>query len=354
MHDVALIRYLLFAVALMDLSRRRPVVKYLIYGLGAGALWGALNTLFAYLLGFDFLGRDVGRYALKLKEASRISAFSAYASTFFLSWRLFDKKINRNQKTIIAGIAFVALSLLLQTHIRTSILAAGGGMIFMMGYMGRKRSGLPVVVLNVFLACAATLLFLFAGTFFFTAASPDAHMDMHRLFSHKPNLHSLYARFEIWKVAWAMWLDNPVFGVGISSFQDAYREMASIVFSAPNGPSPMPGDIMEQTHAHNLFLMLASATGILGVGAFAWLFANAARLIFKHKDGHRVGLAAWPVVIFVMGLTGFNIYHSWYQALLAYLIVLIGCHEKGGEEQIVWQEKARQNQGPNQAVQSNG
>jgi len=302
-------------------------------------IWGALNTLFAYAVGFDFLGRDVTRYALKLKEASRISAFSAYASTFFLSWGIFDKEISRKTRGMILGIALIAMFLLFQTHIRTSVLAAGFGMIFMMGYVGRKKFGIPMTVLNILLACVLTGIFLFAGKIIFTAHSPASPFDLHHLSSYKPNLNSLYARFQIWKVTWAMWLDNPVFGVGISSFQDVYRETAATLFSGLSAATHISSDMIEQTHAHNLFLMLASSTGILGVAAFGWLFINAIRLILKNSAGHRVGLMAWPAVIFVMGLTGFNIYHSWYLALFTYLMVLIACDGEDGGERIVWQKK---------------
>jgi O-antigen ligase len=80
----------------------------------------------------------------------------------------------------------------------------------------------------------------------------------------------------------------------------------------------------EQTHAHNLVLMLLSCTGLLGLAAFLWLFINAVVLIFRDLTGYRIGLVIWPVTFLTIGLTGFNIYHSWYQALLAFFIVLIG------------------------------
>jgi hypothetical protein len=37
---------------------------------------------------------------------------------------------------------------------------------------------------------------------------------------------------------------------------------------------------------------------------------------------------AWPVVFLTIGITGFNIYHSWYQALFAFFMVLIGSLER--------------------------
>ena len=64
--------------------------------------------------------------------------------------------------------------------------------------------------------------------------------------------------------------------------------------------------------------------GLLGLAAFFWLFINAVVLIFRDITGPRIGLVIWPATFLTAGLTGFNIYHSWYQALLSFFIVLIG------------------------------
>jgi hypothetical protein len=95
-------------------------------------------------------------------------------------------------------------------------------------------------------------------------------------------------------------------------------------FIAPDGSTFSAG---EQTHAHNLPLMLLSCTGILGMGAFTWLYIAASRLVFRNRGQFRYGLISWPVVLLVIGITGFNIYHSWYQALLAFWLILIGIED---------------------------
>ena len=51
-------------------------------------------------------------------------------------------------------------------------------------------------------------------------------------------------------------------------------------------------------------------------------------LVGLAADGYRIGLVAWPAVFLIIGITGFNIYHSWYQALLAFFLVLIGSVQK--------------------------
>jgi len=309
-HDVIFIRYVLFGLALLDISRRLPVTRYLLYGLAAGVIWAAINTLSAYIMGCDLLGKPLLRYTGKLKEASRISGLSAYSAAFFLSWGVLDGKLSVKQKSVLMLIGLIAFTHVLQTHVRTAILAAAAGIFFGAACFVKSKKALG-------LALALVLAVVLAiGAVFY----------INRQF----NLSSIYDRVYFWKVAWRMWLDHPAFGVGISSFQDVYKEMAAsgVVpeYIAPDGSVFSAG---EQTHAHSLFFMLIASTGILGLAAFVWLFIAAVRMIFRDLKGFRYGLVSWPVVLMVIGLTGFNIYHSWYQALLAYMLVLIGAGDDG-------------------------
>lgn len=304
-HDFAFIRYLLFVMALLDISQRLPVSRYFLYGLAGGVIWAAVNTISAYVFGYDMLGKPLICYTGKLKEAARISGMTAYASAFFIAWGIFDKSLSTQKKSIIIGIGLVALILVFQTHVRTAILASLAGMLFCIAYFFRKRIA-PAMALTVI------LLFIFAVVVFFQVKGMWS-------------LSSVYDRIYFWKVALAMWLDHPLFGVGISSFQDAYKEIAASgalsAFIAPDGST---FNAAEVCHAHNLILMLISSTGLFGLVAFSWLFINSVRIVMKNINGFRVGLISCPVVLLVIGITGFNIYHSWYQALLAYLMVLIG------------------------------
>ena len=138
-HDIVFIRYLLFTIALLDISKRLPVGRYLLYGLAAGVGWAALNTLSAYLIGFDLVGKPLIRYTGKLKEASRIAGMTAYAVPLFLTWGILDKRLSKWMKTIIIGIGLVAFFQLLQTHVRTGIIGAMAGVFFSMAFFVRRR-----------------------------------------------------------------------------------------------------------------------------------------------------------------------------------------------------------------------
>jgi len=309
-HDVVFIRYFLFGLALLDISQRLPVARYLLYGLAGGVVWAALNTLSVYLVGADFLGKPLIRYTGKLKEAARISGLSAYAAGFFIGWGILDDRLTGRHKAILLLIGLIAFTQVLQTHVRTAILAAAAGIFFTTAFFVWKRKSR-----GLFLTMVLMVIFAVGAMIYYR--------DM-------INLDSMYDRIYFWRVAWRMWLDHPVFGVGISSFQDAYKEMAaSGVIQEYVAPTGVVFSAAEQTHAHSLILMLLSSTGLMGLAAFTWLFVTAVLLIFRNLKSFRYGLLSWPVVLFVIGLTGFNIYHSWYQALLAFMLVLVGVADDG-------------------------
>jgi hypothetical protein len=309
LHDIVFIRYIIFGLALIEISQRLDVSKYLVYGLIAGVIWAALNTLCAYIIGFDLLGKPLVRYTGKLKEAARIAAMTAYAAPFFVAWGLMDAGLSQKARNFTIMLGLLAFVQVLHAHIRTDVLASSAGIGFvLLVFIGRRKSWrLAFVSVAALVLCL--IIFFLAG--------------------NQLNLLSFYDRIYYWKVAWAMWLEHPLCGVGISSFQDTYQAFASSgavdKFVAPGGM------VFERTvvySAHNLVLMLLSSTGLLGMAAFTWLFANTIRMIAADTQQFRAGLMAWPIVLLGIGLTGCNIYDSWYQALFAFFIVLIGTHPK--------------------------
>lgn len=306
-HDVVFVRYPLYGLALIDVSRRRPVGRVLVRGLGAGILWAGINTLAAYGLGHDLIGKPLIRYTGKLKEASRIAGMAGYAAPFFLAWGILDERLGKKGRLVLLALGGVALAQVVQTQVRTALLAVAAGVFFSAALLVVRRRAF-VVAGGICAVMALTLALWYAF-------SPKIQLTF----------YSLYDRIYYWKVAWAMWLDHPLLGVGISSFQDVYKEMADSGRIEPFvSPQGYVFELKEVMHAHSLFFMVLACTGVAGLAAFGWLFVNAVRTIFRHLYGWGTALVSWPVVLVVFGLTGFNVYHSWYQALQAFLLALIG------------------------------
>ncbi|MBI9084068.1 MAG: O-antigen ligase family protein [Desulfobacterales bacterium] len=306
-HDVVFIRYPLFGLALIDVSGRRPLARSLIWGLAAGVVWAAVNTLAAYGLGHDLIGRPLIRYTGKLKEAARIAGMAGFAAPFFLAWGILDEGLSKKEKAVILALGALAFVQVVQTHVRTALLAATVAVFFSTAILVVRRRAFAVAAgLCAVLALALALWFSFSSR-------------------RQLSFYSIYDRIYYWKVALAMWMEHPVLGVGISSFQDAYKEMAaSGMIDAFVSPDGLIWEQKEVMHAHSLFFMVLACTGLAGLAAFGWLFVNAVRVIARHLDGWGLGLVSWPVALVVFGLTGFNIYHSWYQALQAFFLALIG------------------------------
>ena len=303
LHDIVFVRFFLFACAILDLSTRRQVSRYLLWGLAAGVLFAAVNTLMAYGVGYDLFGRSIARYTSKLKESARFAGLCAMAAPFFLTWALTARAEKSKHWKVFLIIGVIAIMLLVQTTIRTAIIAAFSGIFFGVVFFRYKRMGWVEKILWPVL--------LFTGIWI-TVQWVEGW-----------NLRSFYDRIAIWKISVAMWQEHFFFGVGVSAYKDVYAAFALSGKIAPYvAPTGEVFDIIKAYHAHNLFLMLMASTGILGLASFLWLFACCIWKTVKNTMQWKSGLATWPVVFLVNGLAGSNIYNSWYQALFAFFAVL--------------------------------
>ena len=215
--------------------------------------------------------------------------------------------LGKKKRALILGIATVACLQLLQTRIRTAMLAAACGMGFVVYRRFRKYIPLWAALTAITGLLAAAVWVLVA--------------DHNTL-----NLFSIYDRIYFWKVSWAMWKQHPFVGVGVSGWMNAYKALAAHIsaFVAPDGTVWHHQTVY---HAHNLLLMLLSSTGLTGTAAFIWLYAKAAKYALSSQAGFYAGMAAWPIVIIGIGFTGNNIYSSGYLALLSFLLVMTVCDE---------------------------
>lgn len=302
-HDIVFIRFLLFVCALLDLSTRRSIGGYFVWGLAAGVLFAGVNIIMVYGVGFDLFGRSLERYTLKLKESARFAGICAMAAPFFLAWALTARTEKTSVRMPLFAIGAVALVILVQTTIRTAIIASFFGIIFAVFISRYKKMGwAEKMALPVLLAAGIWITVQYVEGW---------------------NLRTVYDRIAIWRISVAMWQDHFFLGVGVSAYMDIFADFAGSGAVAPYvAPTGQVFDIQKAYHAHNLFLMLLSCTGILGLVSFLGVFASCIWAVVKNSTPWQFGLATWPVVFLVNGLAGSNIYSSWYQALFAFFAVL--------------------------------
>jgi hypothetical protein len=313
-NDLVFIRYPLFAIAMWDVSSRIPVHRYIIGGLLAGIGYALLNMLSAHIIGYDFIGKPLSRYAIKHHEGARIGGFCAYAAPFLILWGGCDRKLDRRRRFGLIGFGLIAVLLVISSQVRTAAMA---------GVVGLIGGLLALLAVRKQLKTKAVLLL-----------SMLALLGAFGVFQIHPNLDSIYDRIYFWKVSWNVWTQNPIAGVGISSFNEAYRAVAEsgIVadFAAPNG---IVYHSVNPRHAHNQFLQLMACNGLLGLVAFGWILARVVQTVRKLSAPWHIGLLSWPFVCVTVGLTGWNIYDPFYTTLIFYFLVLISV-PADGESQV--------------------
>lgn len=101
------------------------------------------------------------------------------------------------------------------------------------------------------------------------------------------------ARLEIWKIAWRVFVDNPLTGYGPGNFYLAFRRYADWDMVKAVGTATY-----VQAHAHNDVLHVAATMGLTGLAAYAWLAWSSAKAAYRHEDRRfLLGLlAAYAVV----------------------------------------------------------
>ncbi len=304
-------RYPLCVLALIEIAQRLPLHRYLLKGLTIGIVLAIVNTIMAHVAGFDMIGRPLARYTGKLKEAARFSGLAAFAGPFFLAWGLDENRLGRLQRILLIGLGLSSLILVLQFDIRTAELAVMAGCFAaLLLYVVRRFSWGWALMIAVLIISAAVFYFVV----------------------NKPYLGSFYDRIHIWKVAWAIWLENPIVGVSITGYRDAYREMITsgplsrFAYTTPDGSvydGMVDGTIEFTSHAHSLVFMLLSATGLLGLSAFGWLLVTIIVRLIKSFSDWRSGLIAWGIAFLVIGIAGYNIFDAWYTTLFVFFTVIL-------------------------------
>lgn len=309
-HDAAFFRYPLFLMAMMDLSHRLPVHRYLLKGLIIGIVYAGLNVLSAHLIGYDFIGNPLSRYVFKLKEGARIGGFCTYAAPMLLLWAVLDVKLSRRHRLWVIVLGVVAALLLVLSRVRTASLAAMIGLLcgFLAQFIIQRRLKVGTLLIMVVLVGMVGWGVIWV----------------------QPSMESIYDRVFFWKVSWQVWLGHPFAGVGISSFNDAYRFIAESGIVEPF-VSPATGVAYQDVttrHAHNLILQLLVCNGVLGLGVFGWLYVQVVLTVRRFTDSWQTGLMTWPFIFLAVGITGWNIYDPFYTTIVFYFLSMISVSEK--------------------------
>ncbi len=173
------------------------------------------------------------------------------------------------------------------------------GAVFFMGWSLfeiRSRAGL--------LSFAAALLYLYprkfisigfgAALFFLAWGLYRGRLFIFNLELDAFNFKSTLGRLNIWSTALRAIASRPIFGFGLGNFETGY-----LLFQQPSREFLHFGK--STIFAHNIFLQVASETGLVGAGLFlttlAMMLKKAYRLVWKERT-----LFSILIVFFITGL----------------------------------------------------
>lgn len=101
-----------------------------------------------------------------------------------------------------------------------------------------------------------------------------------RLLTFREGFGALDAqRAYLWKVSWAMFVDHPIFGVGLGGFQKMFLTPHYISFK-----TVIPY-VEGVTVSHTTILTIAAELGLMGLAALAWVWLALVRVLGRLRRG---------------------------------------------------------------------
>jgi O-antigen ligase len=278
----------------------------------------SISAIFALQQHYDFLG--LPRYSLYgLYDGSesdyRVQGLSESAVQLgfnlpvvilpVLAFYFMKVTDSRNRKLILFLVVIMTIALYF-TLTRTGIYALAPGLLLMALLMkGKVKKTLLVVLL---LVSAAFLVFVNTqGNRYSQGFGDDS---------------SATGRLVLWQAGLKVAMDNPILGVGASNFRAASSAYASTIDATLMKHKTGAGRALGVYDAHNDFIGVWAASGIVALVAYLWLFIAVFR---NFLDGYRHSRTRFLKAL-AIGCIG---------AFIAY-IVNAATHNMMATSQLIW------------------
>ena len=245
----------LIALVLVNAVRTRTEQRlFMFVFLAAYALYPVRGTIFNYVGGYTVFGRALWNYIYA--NPNDLAALTLLQLSLALALLQREPK-GWPRLAALAGI-FVLPVVILLTQSRGAIIALA--VFALAAFAGHRRRGRALVTL----VAVAVAIGVFAPSSVWDRLGGLRNATDTEQLSRVDREGSAEQRFEIWKVARAIFADHPVFGVGVGAYSSAHREYART------------GDFKEtaggKRDAHSTYLSLLAETGVVGFGLFVAMF----------------------------------------------------------------------------------
>lgn len=321
-----LLYVLLFATAALAVRDTRDLRWLLlaVYAAGAGTAVYALAQQ-AGLDPFEEHFRSVDRPSATVGQAN---AFGAYlVAVLAASGFLFLSTRRRWEQSLLGAGAMLMLFALLFTQSRAALIAAisvallgavAAALWWRFYRVGRRPQPRQLAITAAGGVCVALIVVVLGAAVFVIAGPGQGTIDRFRNVQSQDE--AVGGRISLWRMAARMTADRPLLGNG----QDAFTFLFAEYRDRPDY-SGIGSSSFEPESAHNLFLDLASGTGVLGllaflavIGAVLWY---AGRRILETDDA-QLRLALFALSAGVIGyLVALFFYFS--EAMTTWLLWLL-------------------------------
>jgi len=291
--DVAMI-WMIYMSARVDERRLTFAVRML----GWMALWLAGSTVYSYKTGDVVTSGDLQRAGtgnMMLGDPNDTAAF--ILMLFPLCYYLFFNDPTKWLRLVYGSAMVLSLAAVVLTGSRGGFLGLVF-LLFLLWWRSRRK------VLGLFVALAVF------GVLWTTA--PEGYRERIQSITRYHEDESAMARVHLRKAAIAMFLHNPLVGIGVGNFNEFARDYGA----------------MTSHTAHNMYLLVLGELGALGLAVFLWIW------IATLKSAHRLsrhdywlyralGLGAFVGLMDLM-VTGYFLslsYYPYQYILMAYVAV---------------------------------
>ncbi len=266
--------------------------------LGWMALWLAGSTVYSYRTGDVVTSGDLQRAGtgnMMLGDPNDTAAF--ILMLFPLCYYLFFNDPTKWLRLVYGSAMVLSLAAVVLTGSRGGFLGLVF-LLFLVWWRSRRK------VLGLFVALAVF------GVLWTTA--PEGYRERIQSITHYQDDESAMARVYLRKAAIAMFLHNPLVGIGVGNFKDFVRDYGA----------------MTSHTAHNMYLLVLGELGALGLAVFLWIWIGALKSAHKlsrhdHWLYRALGLGAFVGLMDLM-VTGYFLslsYYPYQYILMAYVAV---------------------------------
>lgn len=267
------------------------------------------NATMPNLWGYYPIGTEYGLKGYCAAISPHYSTNGIYcATTFIISASLFfigEKQGKSNRKNVFYMIiSFIAVILTTKrAHLLFSVMA-----IFISYFICKKEQNIKKV-LKLLLACVILICLFFIAMNIFPIL-----METVNRFLNSDDIST--GRFDMWKLAWGLFLNNPLFGIGWNKY--------ITVMANPLGIHPN-----YATSVHNVYLQVLCETGIVGFSTITFImfysYYNTIKLIRTNSLNNRLynGLVVSAVIqtfVLLYNFTGNCLYDF---TLYLYMIAIL-------------------------------